>query len=90
MKIIHYFNPLIGCLQLSKHKFLEWQFCFFKASRGFTNHYPLEFKFQFSRKVDHAGLQIILGLYKVFWFEISFYDHRHWNDDTNDWEKYNE
>lgn len=41
---------------------------------------------------DHAGLYINFSLLKCFYFGLSFYDIRHWNDEENRWyteEEYN-
>jgi hypothetical protein len=45
------------------------------------------FNLRLSWKEDHGGLNIELGLLGL-WIVLGWYDIRHWNDDTNDWEKY--
>ncbi len=41
----------------------------------------------FKTKGDHAGLRFNVA-WKHFFFEWNWCDSRHWNDDTNDWEKW--
>ncbi len=45
-----------------------------------------DFFLRVSRKTDHAGIFFGFGLLG-YNFEIEFYDSRHWNDETNDYEK---
>lgn len=44
-----------------------------------------EFNIRFLEKCDHAGLYFTFSLLKLFFFEINFYDSRHWNYDENRW-----
>lgn len=39
------------------------------------------------RGYDHAGIVFSIGLLG-FGFQLQFHDNRHWNDETNDWVKY--
>ena len=39
----------------------------------------------YSTRQDHAGLQIEVGLFG-YDFELHFYDTRHWDYTTNQWE----
>lgn len=45
--------------------------------------------FEFSVRKDHAGLNFEFGL---FGWGVNFmlYDHRHWDDENNCWENYEE
>ena len=49
----------------------------------------IAFEFAWTRKTDHAGVRLKLGLlgYQV---EAQFYDTRHWDEDTNDYVVYDE
>ena len=64
---------------LTKHK--AWEFC------GYATHHIIDFYFNLTFKGDHAGLQSQFGLlgYSI---EFSIYDTRHWDYDTDTWEKY--
>lgn len=46
-----------------------------------------EFKVYWKRKCDHSGFSFYFGVYRLFWLGINIYDHRHWNDETNDYER---
>jgi hypothetical protein len=48
----------------------------------------LRIEFEVTTKQDHAGANLELGLlgYEI---HFTFYDHRHWNNETNAWEIYN-
>lgn len=72
----------IGCwhgITFFKHKFWELQI--------YQSADILDLFFRFTRKQDHAGIHLGLGLVG-FNAEFQIYDHRHWNKDTSDWEKY--
>lgn len=47
----------------------------------------LDFEFSWSRKCDHAGFSLKLGLLG-YTFEGKFYDSRHWDDETNNYVVY--
>lgn len=62
-----------------KHKFWECQFDKTSDILGFEIRYTV--------KQDHAGLYVSLALFgydAIF----NFYDNRHWNKETQDWEHY--
>jgi len=40
------------------------------------------FHFEWSKKCDHAGLQILIEIHK-FMFDFKIYDSRHWDWDNN-------
>lgn len=44
-------------------------------------------EFEWTTRCDHAGATLELGLlgYKI---AFSFYDHRHWDIETNSWNKH--
>ena len=60
------------------HKF--WEFNVYRDNVIFG------FRFQLSTQTDHAGLFLNLTLFR-FTAEFQLYDHRHWNDVSNDWEE---
>jgi hypothetical protein len=43
-------------------------------------------KFMINQKADHAGIGLFIELYKLFYFHIQIYDHRHWNYENKCWE----
>lgn len=49
----------------------------------------LAFEFTWNRKCDHAGVSLKLGLFG-YQIEGRFYDTRHWDYDTNDYQVYDE
>ena len=46
-----------------------------------------EFHINWTRKMDHAGFRLRIELFRLY-LGIDIYDNRHWNDETDDWEKY--
>lgn len=68
--------------QLSKHKHFEVEFDTKNVCDLFT------ISFSWTHKQDHAGPQFQLSVYGLFDFSAMIYDHRHWNDENNDWEDY--
>lgn len=73
-----------GDIQISKHRSFEYQF-----ERGsFLGDDVFEFKFTWSRKRDHAGINFTFGINKLFWFNLNIHDHRHWDVDNNCWQSY--
>jgi hypothetical protein len=78
-------EPCWGNLPLSKYKSLEYQL----EGKSFASDDPIVlFKYNRTKKQDHAGANISFGLLRLFWFNISVYDHRHWDDENNCWENY--
>jgi hypothetical protein len=69
-------------IKLSKNKNLEVQLLYTKWTRIFSTELALDFVGR-----DHAGPSFTLELFGLM-FIINIYDGRHWNDETNDWEKY--
>jgi len=67
---------------ITKHKHWELEHTFYGNSL-------LDIDFAISTKEDHAGLDIVLGLLG-YGIHFTVYDHRHWNNETNNWETYNE
>ena len=45
----------------------------------------LRFEFEITTQQDHAGLNIELALLG-YHIGFTFYDERHWNNETNSWE----
>ena len=50
--------------------------------------YILKLDIDFSRRCDHQGLRLDFSLFNVN-FDFSRYDIRHWDDETNDYQKQN-
>jgi hypothetical protein len=67
---------------VSKNKAIELEFC--RSDDVIVNG-----SFNISTRSDHAGVHITLGLL-FYVVDFNFYDTRHWNYKTNDWELYNE
>jgi hypothetical protein len=74
--ISHTFNIFIG-----KHKDLEIE-SYTTSSPGFS------ILFRYVIHEDHPGLMIEIK-FIMFVITFHFYDGRHWNYDSGDWEKYN-
>lgn len=72
---------------LSPHKSLEIQLNLFDNLSQYT---IFEFTLNWHIKCDHAGPRCQIILFRVLYFNIMIYDHRHWNYETNNWEKYDE
>jgi len=62
------------------NKFWELQ-----ISNEFEGPY-FNFKISWTRKEDHAGFQILIEIFN-FMFDFNIYDSRHWDYDTNTYEK---
>lgn len=64
-----------------KHKFWEIEFI---REKEYWQWFQLNINF--NRKTDHAGLHVI---FEILGYVINFdiYDHRHWNFETDSWEK---
>ena len=67
--------------RVSKNKSIELQY-----SRYAFNF--LEFKLDLNwRQMDHAGPWLTINLFGHT-IDLRIYDHRHWNDETNNWATY--
>lgn len=71
-----------GVIMLSKFKSFEYQF----ENGSFMEDDPFELNFAWTRKKDHAGISLIFGIKWLFWINLSIYDHRHWDRNTDSWE----
>lgn len=69
-------------VKLSKNKNLEIQLLYTKWTRIFSMELALDFTGR-----DHAGPSFTIELFGLM-FIINVYDSRHWDYETNDWEKY--
>jgi hypothetical protein len=76
-----YFNNL-GCISGRLTKYKAWE-----LEHTFCSTVLIDVDMRWTRKMDHAGLDITVGL---LGYGISFriYDTRHWNDYDNRWEEY--
>ena len=59
-----------------------WEFQIMKTSD------VVAFDFSVTQRRDHAGIYFEVGLFG-YNAAFNFYDCRHWNHETNDWETYN-
>ena len=84
MKIGQFANltPTWGTIQLSEHKFFEYQF----ESKRF-NEQPFKLSLEWTHRRDHAGIEFLFSIYKLFWICFSVYDHRHWDYENGCWAK---
>ena len=64
-----------------KHKFVELEF--------HTTESVIGFNFLWTRRRDHAGLDIQLSVFGVC-VHFNFYDNRHWNSKEGRWMIYTE
>jgi len=80
-----YLGWKLGNITLSTNKSFEYQFEFLKDAINFTKDTPFEFRLRFNRKTDHAGVCFTFGIFYIFWVNLKFYDHRHWNYDEDRW-----
>jgi len=65
------------CKMLTKHKAVE--------ANIYCTANIIKLSLVYSSRQDHAGLQIEFGLFG-YDFELHFYDTRHWDYKTNQWE----
>lgn len=75
-------TPTWGSIQVSKHKYFEYQFEF----NRFCND-PFELSLNWTSRRDHAGLNFIFSIYRLFWIAFSIYDHRHWDFKNECWKE---
>lgn len=81
MKIINnIITPRLCNIQLTTHKFFEYQLEFDKF------HEDTDISFNWTTKRDHAGPSLIISVRNLFWLNLSIYDHRHWDHNTNQWQ----
>lgn len=66
-------------IPISKNKTLEIQIDYFKDDKSSI----VEFHFDLTRNRDHAGMDFRITVWKFF-FNIHFYDNRHWYDGKDD------
>ena len=74
-------NLFSRSFQVYKNKFFEFEIVYYSNTL-------LDFNFSWTSRVDHAGLDLTLGL---LFYSVSFrmYDRRHWNHKENRWENDN-
>ena len=65
----------------STYKFWELQ-----ITNAFEGPY-FNFQCQWTKKTDHAGFQILIEIHKFMFDWKVWYDSRHWDYETNDWQK---
>ena len=69
--------------RVTKNKGFEIQLSLMEDWAWFNLH------FEITRRKDHAGIDFTFEIPFVF-FNMNFYDSRHWNFDNNAWEIYEE
>lgn len=79
-------TPRWGDIQIAKHKSFEYQF----EKGSFMQDDPFEFKLSWTRRRHHAGISFTFGIRWLFWMNLNVHDHRHWDEEKNDWENYQE
>jgi len=70
-----------GWLSITKNKTLEYQLEFDEFCDQ-----PLELSIKWTAKQDHAGIVFTFSIYRLFWYQLSLHDNRHWNIDDDRWE----
>ena len=75
-----------GDIIISKNKSFEYQFEFGNKSNDIYN--PINIYLRLQRKMDHAGIEFLFEIYKLFSINFRIYDHRHWDDEKDCWEIY--
>lgn len=73
---------LVKNIRLTKNKSIEIQLDLFPMD----NISILKCEFRINQKTDHAGIGLFLEIYKLVYFHIQFYDHRHWEHKLQKWE----
>ncbi len=67
--------------KITKNKFFELE------AQQFEEHAYFSFRFLWTRKCDHAGLELSLEIWSLY-FSLLIYDCRHWDYDKDKWTKY--
>lgn len=67
-----------------RHWSTPWQYKFVEAQL-YASSDVFAFEFNYSRRTDHAGLHIGVGL-MGYNFDFNFYDSRHWDDEQGKWQ----
>jgi hypothetical protein len=70
---------------ISKNKSIEFQLEFLNDWTSI-----LGINIDYTTKCDHAGASFELNILKMIYFNVVFYDHRHWNYETETYEVYEE
>jgi len=71
--------------QLAQNKSLEVQLNLFDSLSQDT---IFEFNLNWQIRCDHAGPRFHLIIFRVLYFHIMIYDHRHYDYENNKWETY--
>lgn len=82
----HSLSLFSGNVVLSKNKSFEYQIDF--GERAKNIHVPFEFSLRSRQKTDHAGIDFVFSIHKLFWWNINIHDHRHWDYDNDCWQSY--
>jgi len=68
--------------QITKNKSFEFQF---ETWKNWWSYFNIDISW--TRQTDHAGFTFMFEVMGVM-LVITIYDHRHWDDETNDWKIY--
>ena len=79
-------NSKFVSIPVSKHKTFE---CQLDLGKNLATQ-PIELSFYWTHKSDHCGLSFTFSIYKLFFFEVSLKDNRHWNSNDNRFYDYGE
>lgn len=71
-------------IQLSKRKSFECQIELFNKM---SEDYIFCINGHWSIRRDHAGPSLMIIIWRLVYFHVAIYDHRHWNYDENRWYK---
>lgn len=72
-------TPTFISFKISKFKAFEYQLELDKFYE------KTDIYFYRSKKTDHAGIELIFSIKKLFWVMFNIYDIRHWDYDNDCW-----
>lgn len=75
---IDFKNYYVYSLELTKHKFFEFQIMYY-----YDSYFSLELEIIFSGR-DHAGPRLTIS-FLGYILDFSIFDNRHWNKEKNEW-----
>lgn len=79
----HHITLTWGDIYLFKNKSFEYQIEF--GARQIMH--PFELSLLWKNKQDHAGISFTFSIHTIFWLNINIHDHRHWDHNTDQWQK---
>jgi hypothetical protein len=75
-------TPRWGNIRITEHKYFEYQLEFDRYNTD-----PFRLSLEWTSRRDHAGIEFIFSIFKLFWFSMSIYDSRHWDFENNTWKE---